>query len=116
MIDSDRTGRMTLVALQESGLELGTATQEDQHSPEIGLMPIPVFAPLLAAMDSETRQAFRVVSKSCRQSVHAYTTTLKSSSKPNGPRQSLESITIPKCPNVRSLEMHNFPGLSCEES
>eukprot|EP00798_Chlamydomonas_sp_ICE-L_P004224 gene4224-biopygen21946 len=114
MIDSDRTGRMTLVTVQESDLELGTATQQARHSPEIGLIPSPVYAPLLAAMDTETRQAFRAVSKSCRHNVHAYTTTLRSSSKPNGPRQSQESIAIPKCPNVRSLEIQHFPGLSYE--
>eukprot|EP00798_Chlamydomonas_sp_ICE-L_P007809 gene7809-biopygen17579 len=116
-MDSDLTGRMTLVSVQESGLELGTAPEDAQHSPEIGLIPYlyipsPCVVLLLAAMDSETRQAFRAVSKSCRQSVHAFTTTLRSSSKRNGPRQSGESIAIPKCPNVRSLEIHHFPG-SC---
>eukprot|EP00798_Chlamydomonas_sp_ICE-L_P030551 gene30551-biopygen16392 len=31
-----------------------------------------------------------------------------------GPRQSRESIAVPKCPNARSLEIHHFPGLSFE--
>eukprot|EP00798_Chlamydomonas_sp_ICE-L_P007807 gene7807-biopygen17575 len=120
-MDSDLTGRMTLVSVQESGLELGTATQEAHHSPEIGLIanqyiPSPCVVPLLAAMNSETRQAFRAVSKSCRQSVHAYTTSLRSSLKESGPRQLQEFIAIPKCPNIRSLDIHDFPGLSHEDT
>eukprot|EP00798_Chlamydomonas_sp_ICE-L_P030317 gene30317-biopygen16187 len=96
---------MRLANVQELGLEVGTAEQ-------VRLIPcryIPGSCAvlLLAAMDSETRQAFRAVSKSCRQSVHAYTTTLKSSPKQNGSRKFQKSI--PKCPNVRRLEIHHFP-------
>eukprot|EP00798_Chlamydomonas_sp_ICE-L_P028019 gene28020-biopygen31965 len=97
-----------LVNVQESGLEVGTAKQEALHSPQVGLIPY-LYIPsscvdtLLDAMDSETRQAFRAVSRSGRQSVHAYATTLSLKSLPYYPSQSVEVITIPKCPNVRSL-------------
>eukprot|EP00798_Chlamydomonas_sp_ICE-L_P011236 gene11236-biopygen12693 len=101
---------MTLANLQESGLEVGTGTQEAQHSPKVGLIPyryIPsscVYL-LLAAMDKRTRQTFRAVSSSCRKSVNAYATALRHGSFLNDPRQSRESVPIPKCPNVRSVDI-----------
>eukprot|EP00798_Chlamydomonas_sp_ICE-L_P026977 gene26977-biopygen14973 len=90
---------MTLGNVQDAGLEIGTATQETQVSPEVGLIPfryIPSSCAdsLLAAMDSETRQTFRAVSRSCRQSVNAFTSTLTYKSSHN-PRQLQESMAIP---------------------
>eukprot|EP00798_Chlamydomonas_sp_ICE-L_P026348 gene26348-biopygen11299 len=67
---------------------------------------------LLTAMDSETRQTFRAVSKRCRQIVHAATSTLRQKYKTTqgAPTPPLESIPIPKCPNVRSLDICHFHG------
>eukprot|EP00798_Chlamydomonas_sp_ICE-L_P004881 gene4881-biopygen15194 len=106
---------MALLNVQESGMEVGTATQEPQRSPEDGLIPyryIPSSCVdrLLAAMDWETRQTFRAVSSSCRQSVHAYTTTLW-----YDPWQSSVPIHIPKCPNVRSMDIQHFHGWCFED-
>jgi len=70
---------MTLDNLQESGLEVGTAKQETRQSPQDGLIEYILSSCVdlvLAAMDSETRQTFRAVSSSCRQSVLAYSTSL----------------------------------------
>eukprot|EP00798_Chlamydomonas_sp_ICE-L_P006607 gene6607-biopygen1798 len=132
---------MTFANMQESGLEVGTATQEARHSPQVGRIPyryIPSSCVdhMLSAMDSKTRQAFRSVSSSCRQSVHAYATTLRFESLsvctvPEltcgfqgleeaanmlqvSPR--LESIPIPKCPNLRNLDIyHDYGKIWCFE-
>eukprot|EP00798_Chlamydomonas_sp_ICE-L_P022817 gene22817-biopygen31464 len=101
-----------LVNVQDSGLEVGTATQEATHFPQVGLIPyryIPSSCAdtLLSAMNSKTRQAFRAVSSSSRQSVHAYTTSLSLKSSQYTPRQ-LEEFSVPKCPNIRSLDIHHF--------
>eukprot|EP00798_Chlamydomonas_sp_ICE-L_P028398 gene28398-biopygen32331 len=83
--------------VQESGLEIGTATQETRHPPQVGLIPY-LYIPsscvdlLLAAMDSKTREAFRA----------------------DDPKQPRGSIPIPKCPNVRSLNILRFLGLRLE--
>eukprot|EP00798_Chlamydomonas_sp_ICE-L_P006609 gene6609-biopygen1801 len=104
---------MTLANLQEYGLEVGTATQEARHSSQVGRIPyryIPSSCvdDLLSAMDSKTRQAFRAVSNSCRQSVHAYATTLRFESLSVSP--TLDSIPIPKCPNVKNLDIYHDYG------